>query len=705
MKPPTPILRTRARHSVCGALLCLALTLLLCYFPNLGAPWLRSSYDFAFLFRPKGPPPPEVVIIYLDNQTYRDLRQEPASFDRGLLADLVDQMTDDQANVVVLDIWFQLPRSLKSGSRLSDPGDLRLAQAIERNRKVVLAVVRGEMSTTEVDSVTTLLPFEQLRKAGAYLGKSQARADDQDLIRSFDHGTIEDPGFAWIAAQVAGAKLSTPGGQPENELWLNYYGEPMTLRSFSFSQVVGTGKQPKGLFKGANVFVGSRPEPKYPQERISDAFRSPYSIWTKQRIPGVEVAATAFANLLRGDSLRILDETSHLRLFILGALLFAGGGVWLRPWWAVGASFLAALVIVLVSCTWVWKSHVWLNWMLLAAFQVPFALAWSLFSHTRLLRNEKEFLELTLTRTLQQVEETRKEKEREKAKEAAQPAEPAAIGKSGSDGAPGVADHVLVRRVGKGGYGEVWLARNAIGLHHVVKLVHRQDFTDDGPYEREFRGIQKFMPISRSHPGFVHILQVGRNDERKFFYYVMETGDDEQAGQQINPETYTPKNLGSVIRQKGALPAKECVELGAALAEALHHLHQQQLIHRDIKPANIIYVNGRPKLADIGLVTELQSTNQDVSRLGTDGFMAPEGPGTAASDVYSLGKVLYEACMGLDRRRFPELPTALYESDDITERMELNRIIIHACEPNPDDRYATAAELAAELRELAGRMA
>src|SRR6267142_1755069 len=68
----------------------------------------------------------------------------------------------------------------------------------------------------------------------------------------------------------------------------------------------------------------------------------------------------------------------------------------------------------------------------------------------------------------------------------------------------------------RGAYGEVWLARNAIGAFHVVKLVKRRGFPSDEPYEREFRGIQKFMPISRSHPGFVHILHVGRNEEEKF---------------------------------------------------------------------------------------------------------------------------------------------------------------------------------------------
>src|SRR6185436_9905586 len=127
-------------------------------------------------------------------------------------------------------------------------------------------------------------------------------------------------------------------------------------------------------------------------------------------------------------------------------------------------------------------------------------------------------------------------------------------------------------------------------------------------------------------------------------------------------------------------------------------LHQRQLIHRDIKPANIIYVEGEPKFADIGLVTSLRGPEGDsVSRVGTEGFMAPEGPGTAAADIYSLGKVLYEACMGQDRRRFPELPTAVYEGADYAQRMQLNEVIVKACATRPEERHRSAAELGAEL--------
>src|SRR5437879_13397515 len=86
-----------------------------------------------------------------------------------------------------------------------------------------------------------------------------------------------------------------------------------------------------------------------------------------------------------------------------------------------------------------------------------------------------------------------------------------------------VPDHELLLLISHGAYGEVWLARNALGAYRAVKVVYRKDFEDSRPFEREFSGIQKFEPISRSHEGLVNILQVGRHED--YFYYVMELAD------------------------------------------------------------------------------------------------------------------------------------------------------------------------------------
>src|SRR6266850_2232882 len=239
-----------------------------------------------------------------------------------------------------------------------------------------------------------------------------------------------------------------------------------------------------------------------------------------------------------------------------------------------------------------------------------------------------------------------------------------------------IPDHQLLRCIGRGSYGEVWLARNMMGMYRAVKIVHRKSFEHERPFERELSGIRKFEPLSRSHEGFVDVLHVGINDEQGYFYYVMELGDDQTSGQSIAPENYSPKTLAKEISLHGKLSSQESLQLGLALSQALAELHKHGLVHRDVKPSNIIFVNGVPKLADIGLVAEAKEAR---SYVGTEGFIPPEGPGTPQADVYGLGKVLYEACTGKDRQEFPELPTLLDKFSDTAGFLELNEVILHAC--------------------------
>jgi hypothetical protein len=258
-----------------------------------------------------------------------------------------------------------------------------------------------------------------------------------------------------------------------------------------------------------------------------------------------------------------------------------------------------------------------------------------------------------------------------------------------------VPDHTLIRRIGRGSYGEVWLARNVMGAWRAVKFVHRRDFEDDRPFERELAGIQRFEPISRSHPSQLNILHVGRGSEG--FYYVMELADDQGRGQEIDEGSYAPRTLRSELLQHGRLPFSQCLEIGVQLATALHHLHEHGLVHRDIKPSNIVFVNGIPKLADIGLVARAEAT---LSFVGTEGYLPPEGPGTRQADIFSLGKVLYELSTGQDRQQFPEMPTNIASLKDREQIAELTQVVLKACHSDAKQRYQSAAELQADLALL-----
>lgn len=275
---------------------------------------------------------------------------------------------------------------------------------------------------------------------------------------------------------------------------------------------------------------------------------------------------------------------------------------------------------------------------------------------------------------------------------------------------PPVPDHTLIRCIGEGACGEVWLARNALGTLRAVKIVYRARFKEDRPYEREFDGILKYEPFSRTHEGLVHVLHVGRNDEVQCFYYVMELADPEGSTRGSEPsseialpsvEDYRPRTLRSEQARRGRLPTIESAQIALRLVGALAHLHDSGLIHRDIKPSNVIFVSGQPKLADIGLVTDIGSSR---SFVGTEGFIPPEGPGTLQADLYALGKLLYELASGRDRMEFPDLPAGIGSLPDGIAFLELNEVITRACAPEPASRYVTATEFQAELNLfLAGR--
>jgi len=259
---------------------------------------------------------------------------------------------------------------------------------------------------------------------------------------------------------------------------------------------------------------------------------------------------------------------------------------------------------------------------------------------------------------------------------------------------PEIPDYDLPLRIGRGAYGEVWLGQNRVtGTRHAVKIV-RADLGERGKiFEREYSGIRSYEPISRSDPSLMPILHVGRNDQAGLFYYVMELADDTNPSHSDAVE-YAPRTLRHDLLVRDRLTVAECVEIALALASALSALHRCGLLHRDIKPSNIIFVHGRPKLADIGLVAGSDAT---VSLVGTEGYAAPEGPSSTRADLYSLGKVLYEASTGKDRKLFPEPLTTVASAGDESLWPELNEVILKACQPDPALRYESADALRKDL--------
>jgi formylglycine-generating enzyme required for sulfatase activity len=248
--------------------------------------------------------------------------------------------------------------------------------------------------------------------------------------------------------------------------------------------------------------------------------------------------------------------------------------------------------------------------------------------------------------------------------------------------------------IGRGAFGEVWLARTVTGVYRAVKVIWREDFDNERDFEREFEAIRRYEPISRQHPGLVHILQVGRDEQGGFYYYVMEAADDLGRGTDIDPETYVAHTFRSALQEEGKVGLARVVSQGAQLAEALHHLHERNLIHRDVKLSNVIVVEGNAKLADIGLV----AARGDRSFVGTEGYVPPEGAGSPAADIFSLGMVLYELATGKDRLDFPDVPSSLRENSQRELWQRVNRVVCRACARRVESRFPTAQDMARALR-------
>ena len=138
---------------------------------------------------------------------------------------------------------------------------------------------------------------------------------------------------------------------------------------------------------------------------------------------------------------------------------------------------------------------------------------------------------------------------------------------------PPVPDYTLLHLIGRGSYGDVWIARGVTGMLRAVKVVWRDRFSDIEPYEREFRGLSDFIRLTQGEARQLALLHVGRNEEAGFFFYVMELADDVVTGREIDPGCYAPLTL-SVLRDQSAYVTtvdvvRYAIELAAGLPSCI----------------------------------------------------------------------------------------------------------------------------------------
>ncbi len=269
----------------------------------------------------------------------------------------------------------------------------------------------------------------------------------------------------------------------------------------------------------------------------------------------------------------------------------------------------------------------------------------------------------------------------------------------------------IVSPIGAGGMGEVYRAKDArLGREVAVKVIPERLASDPdllSRFEREARAV-----AALSHPNIVTIHDVGRDREVSYAVTELLEGDTLRVRIAQSPFAW-----------------QKAVGIAVSVADALAAAHSRGIIHRDVKADNVFLTSdGRVKLLDFGLArwksplldapetsvpTAVGATEPGIA-MGTVGYMSPEQvrgePADVASDIFSLGCLLYELVAG--RPPFPGrtgaeimASTLRDEAPDLSESSpdsppELSLIIAHCLEKNPEERFQSARDLAFDLRAV-----
>lgn len=262
----------------------------------------------------------------------------------------------------------------------------------------------------------------------------------------------------------------------------------------------------------------------------------------------------------------------------------------------------------------------------------------------------------------------------------------------------------LLHPLGKGGMADVYRAYDRMLERPVAVKILRQDFTSDSSFRERFRQEAR-AAANLSHPNIVTVHDFGFEDGVSFIVMELVPGTD----------------LKSMIKQRGKFSVDEAINLIVQACEGIGYAHRAGLVHCDVKPHNmLVSTDGRLKVTDFGIARALASILPDEQAeivWGSPQYFAPEqAAGQApspASDVYSLGVILYEMLAG-------QLPFNATDPEDLARMHRearpvsprrynsqispvLDQIILKVLSKEPSQRYRSADQLGRVLRNIAQR--